>query len=251
MKKIKAITRFQIALLLSNKTAFIYTLVFPIGYLVYMLTATKFAYTQTTDVVTFLSPYWAYIIVGSVLNGWVSNIISTRENNFLKVYTSIVGDKRYIFFANFLVASLSSFTQILLFDILFFGMTRSLNLTVFTLSVVVAIVANILVTLGSIAFLKLRVPIATVTIYLTGYLLLGLLLVNVQSTNLLTKILLNLFDAYYFVTTLAINLGSVMTSGQFTSVADLIALVITSISYVLIGVVLLDKVSVSSRFSRA
>lgn len=251
MKKIKAITRFQIALLLSNKTAFIYTLIFPIGYLVYMLTATKFAYTQTTYVITFLSPYWAYIIVGSVLNGWVSNIISTRENNFLKVYTSIVGDKRYIFFANFLVAALSSFTQILLFDGLFFGMTRSFNLTVFALSVVVAVLANILVTLGSIAFLKLRVPIATVTIYLTGYLLFGLLLVNVQSTNLLTKILLNLFDAYYFVTTLAINLGSIMTSGQFTSTADLIALVITSISYVLIGVVLLDKVSVSSRFSRA
>ncbi|QBO37201.1 hypothetical protein EQG49_12415 [Periweissella cryptocerci] len=251
MKKIKAITRFQFALLFANKTSFIYTLLFPVGYLLYMLATTQNHSTDTMNSIVFLSPYLSYIIVGAVLNGWISNLISTRENNFLKVFTSIVGDKKYILFSNFIVVVLSSLVQILLFCLFFFVMTKSFSLLVLTMALIVAISADVIVALGSVIFLFLRVPVATMSIYLTGYLLFGLLLLNVQTNNLIFNIILNTLDAYYFVTTLVLNLGDFMVSGQVMSTNDVLAILVVMVLYSLLGGVLINKIPISSRYSRA
>lgn len=50
-----------------------------------------------------LLPFVGYMVVTGVLNGWVMNTLISRERNFLKTFTSIVGNKLYIFAANFVV----------------------------------------------------------------------------------------------------------------------------------------------------
>ena len=96
LKKILALFKFQINITLSNKFFLVYTLLLPAVNLFLALSKRGIGL-DAQEKFVFLTPYISYIIVIAMLFGWAGNIVSLRENNYLKVFSSLTGSKFYIF----------------------------------------------------------------------------------------------------------------------------------------------------------
>ena len=66
-----------------------------------------------------------------MLFGWAGNIVSLRENNYLKVFSSLTGSKFYIFAVNLLVNFLLTIVQINILLFIFELITKSVDLELF------------------------------------------------------------------------------------------------------------------------
>ncbi|MDB8633785.1 hypothetical protein PNV04_07375, partial [Streptococcus mutans] len=111
LKKILALFKFQINITLSNKFFLVYTLLLPAVNLFLALSKRGIGL-DAQEKFVFLTPYISYIIVIAMLFGWAGNIVSLRENNYLKVFSSLTGSKFYIFAVNLLVNFLLTIVQI-------------------------------------------------------------------------------------------------------------------------------------------
>lgn len=187
------------------------------------------------------------MVITGVINGWVMNTLMSREKNFLKTFTSIVGNKFYIFTANFFVNLVSNVVQISLVVVIFQMITNSFNFSVLLLLIITAILMDILVSLASTIVLVSRMKLSSIPMILTTYIIVGLVLSGIQTNNLLFRVLLNSVSMY----TLTSDLGGLLYHISDASLFNITSVLLPSILIVLVGITLMKKVPVSSIHTRA
>ena len=130
LKKLLALFRFQLNITLSNKFFLVYTLLLPAVNLFVALDKRETAL-HAQEKLVLLTPYISYIIVIAMLFGWAGNIVSLRENNYLKVFSSLTGSKFYVFTVNLLVNFFLAIVQVNILLLIFECINRSIDLKLF------------------------------------------------------------------------------------------------------------------------
>ncbi|HJG38675.1 MAG TPA: hypothetical protein K8V44_02580, partial [Staphylococcus saprophyticus] len=128
MKKLYALFKFQLNIALDNKFNLIFSLLFPIvGMVMTIVERTEASNSLKLDYDMML-PYISYIIVLSMLFGWIGTISQLRENGFFKMFTSLSGSKYYIILVNFLINLLLNFCQVNILVGIYFIIVRNYSL---------------------------------------------------------------------------------------------------------------------------
>ncbi|CAK1231038.1 hypothetical protein [Fructobacillus tropaeoli] len=242
IKKIKALIFFQIKVALDNKMDLVYSFFMPLAYLLVNTMSNSHRQISSANQLSDLLPFVGYMVVTGVLNGWVMNTLISRERNFLKTFTSIVGNKLYIFAANFVVNLFSNLLQVLAIVAIYQGITHSINSLVILILLTTAVVMDIIVSLASTIILISRMKLSSIPMILTTYIIVGLALSGLQTNNFLLHILLNMVSMY----TLTIDVGSLIYHQGNVSMATVMPVLLPIIVIAIVGLILVKKVPVSS-----
>lgn len=244
-KKLSALSKFEVNIALDNKGLFIYTLVFPALYFIYAFVSSNHDLTNLA-IRYHLLGFWSYIILTGVLNQVITAMISMRENSFLKMFTFISGDRRLIFYANLIPQTLVIQAEILIFDIIAAVFYRpDLEILEFMFACWLLNFIIIPVVAFYTSFL-LAIPMRaqTLGVFMMGYLLLALLL-SYGTTSKLLNILLVIVNPSSFV----VDVYSLFFA-QTDLMTTLITVSVAGIAYVIVGNVIVAKMSLNSVISR-
>ena len=214
LKKILALFKFQLNITLSNKFFLVYTLFLPAVNLFLALNR-RGAVLSNQEKVLFLSPYISYIIVIAMLFGWAGNIISLRENNYLKVFSSLSGSKFYIFAVNLLVNFLLTIVQVNILLLLFEFISKSVDLELFILFNVLTVLGAGICFFAFSVFLKLSLNTVTLQAVLTSYLLLSLLSLEYAPDNAVLSGLFHFMNVFSLINEIGLMIGDKL-AGTFS-----------------------------------
>ena len=245
-KKIKALIAFQISIVMDNKMVFVYSLVMPLAYLMLNLFSngkSALSYQQQLD---HLLPVVGYVCITGVLNGWVMGVLVMRENSFLKMFTSIVGDKRYIFFANYLISLFSNSIQVIIITITYQVFSKSLSYKIFLIMLITAIIMITVTSLISSVVLMMRMKYSSIPMILTTYILLGFLISGLQPKQIFLRVLFNIVDMY----SLTKDLGNLLFHLSQLHTYSVVIVCVPIFVAVIIGAILIDRIPVSSIHTR-
>ncbi|GAP00058.1 hypothetical protein [Fructobacillus ficulneus] len=246
-KKVRALCTFNLKVALDNKIVFLYSFVMPLAYLLFNVVSGNHHHIGTTNQLNTLIPIVAYMVVTGVLNGWVMTILVMRETNFLKTFTSIVGNKLLIFLSNFLINLCLNLLQIIAVALLYQISTSSFDLPVLALILVTAFCVDIVVSLAATVFLVAKMKQSSISMVLTTYIVLGIYLVGNQPQGLLARIGFNLVDMY----SLTVDVGYLFYHLNHLTTFAVLAVILPVLLIIGIGGFLLKRVPVSSIHTRA
>ncbi|GKT03333.1 hypothetical protein [Furfurilactobacillus entadae] len=244
LKKTIALGKFETNIVLDNKLVIVYTLLFPAVFFLYHFFAGGARQLASGQVLQMLSGYWSYIIVAGVLNGIINGMINMRENNFLKMFSFIAGDKRLIFYANLIPQIFVIQVELLIFNVIALCCYRADGHVI--LSTLVAMLINFIlipIIVFFTAFLLL-VPMKGQEsgIVITGYLVFGMGLLAVKSA----QVGLNGILSFLAPTVYVKNVYQVLFSQ--TAPALMPALILSGIAvfYLLIGNLIIARINLNS-----
>lgn len=246
INKIKALIRFQINISLDNKVSFLFSLLFPIGFIVSNLSEySQKGFLNGQQQFLVVLPYISYVVILGMLYGWVEGTSATRENNFLKMFTSLVGDKRYIFVSNFIVNFILILIQSILINLIFQIVTEYYSFQSIVLTILVVSIMSTVSFLGLSLILHFKIRAASLQIFLTGYLIVGLFLLNIDVISPLIYFVMNIFNLYY----LSNDLGLILIN-KLSLFDSLVFVLITCLLLAISGWTLISKIPVFSKFNR-
>lgn len=237
LKKILALFKFQINITLSNKFFLVYTLLLPAVNLFLALSKRGIGL-DAQEKFVFLTPYISYIIVIAMLFGWAGNIVSLRENKYLKVFSSLTGSKFYIFAVNLLVNFLLTSVQINILLFIFELITKSVDLELFVFFNILTFLGVAICFFAFAIFLKLSVNAVTLQAILTSYLLLSLLSLEYTSKNIILSGLFHFINIFSLVNEIGLTI-----SGKLVDAAPLY---LPIFAWVIVGSYCLKESSVFS-----
>lgn len=249
MRKLFSLIEFESRLALEDKLVFLYTLIFPAAYFL-VVSWNNFAagdQLSDSDITSSLFSFWGYIMVVGVVNQMTMVIFQMRENNFLKMYTFIAGDKRLIYYANLIPQTIILQVEIALFDLLAVVIYRPNSqllqlmgacwLMNFLIIPVVAFFTSVILIMP----LKLK----TVSLFLTGYVLAALLLASFSFHSLLLTVILTLINPVDFQQN-----AYLLLVNHVHFLGNILMLTVIGLIYVILGNVIIAKMSLASRTSR-
>ncbi len=169
--------KLQLKISMKNKIVFLYSLIIPV---VLMFVNQRSDYKNMNIVYSF----WAYIVVTTILNGFMMNVISLRENGFLKTLSYMIGSKESIVISLFLEQLLLIEIQILLFNVILSLFIKPLAPIVFLYGFLVTGLATLLGTsMLSVLFL-LKIKLQTFNTITSIFFLVGIVLLNINPSGI-------------------------------------------------------------------
>lgn len=227
-----AIFRLQLKIALKNKIVFFYTLIIPI----IMLFLNRGANFRDGYV---LYLYWSYIVVTTILNGFMMSLIQLRETGFLKTLSYTVGSKLSVILSSFLVQLLIIQIEIFLFNLVVLFLITPISPVTFLYGFLVTFLSSIVCTsMLSVLFL-LKIKERTFNVVINIFLFVDIFLLGMHPTGVWNYLLtiVNPFQLVYelyaipaTIDTFTITLGSVTTI------------------YLLMGFFILNRVSESVKY---
>lgn len=187
-----AMLKVQIKLALREKTYFVYTLLVPI----FMVLINKTQDFQDNEA---LYIYWSYIVVTTVFNGFLINIIKLREGGLFKTLAYLMGSKHSIVLANLLVQVLVVQFEICFFNLIVTVFITHLSLITFVYGFLVSFLATLLCAAMMSGLLLLKVNRMTFNVLMGGFFFLGIIFLDVHTVGVWNYILtvLNPFQLIY------------------------------------------------------
>ncbi|WP_125583915.1 hypothetical protein [Levilactobacillus cerevisiae] len=235
-RKLKILSRFELRQTWDDKGILFYTLICPSIYFVIVTFSSGGHPFGLHNLAYQLLGYWAYIILVGVLNGFQFGLIGMRENNFLKMFTIIAGDKRLIFYSNLLVQVVFVQIEVVLFDLIV------LILNPASLSLVPMMVGGFLLNFILIPIvagfsnfiLLLPLKMNVMSLLMMGYIFLGMLLINLPyQQNSLLNIVLTILSPFSYLINFYVNALRVISQPTLLNVAllGIVALVYLTVGY--------------------
>lgn len=218
------IFKIQLQMAIKEKIVFFYTLIIPI----IMAFFNKGPNFHGNEV---LYVYWAYIVVTTVLNGFLMNLVKIRNNGFFKEESPLIESR-------FSILTTAFFTQLLIVqgEIMIFNLIVHLFVTpVSPYTFLYGFLVSFLTTIVSISMMSLLLLVKmkqfTFLIIINLLLLFGLVLLQIRPAGTWNYILtmINPFQFIYALYSVPciLNLFSIML-GIFT------------ISYLIVGIIILS-----------
>lgn len=229
-----AMFKLQLKVALKDRLFFFYTLVIPI----IMALLNRGEYFQDNDA---LYIYWAYIVVTTVLNGFLMKIIQLREDGFLKTLFYLTGSKLSIIMSSFLVQLVVVQLEILSFNLLVMLLITPVSLTTFIYGFLGSFLATLLCTAMLSGLLLLRIRQGLFNTLIVIFLLGGIILLGIRPTGYWNYLLtvLNPFQLIY---------GLYLVPGTSNVFGILIGFCI--VGYLLLGFLVFHNISVKSQLNR-
>ncbi len=188
------------------------------------------------------------VLVG-VINQITSAIVTMRENNFLKMFTFIAGDKRLIYYANLIPQIFIIQAEILIFDVVaaivyrvdpavieFMALTWLAN---FLIIPIVSFFTSLI--------LLAPVKVQTMGALMTGYIFLGLALAYISTGSFALNTVLAAINPGNFI----IRAYILMIPGVSHHVSYLVMLAVVAVVYTIVSNVVISRMSLNSSTSRA
>ncbi|AMV69581.1 Hypothetical protein ADU73_1183 [Pediococcus damnosus] len=250
LHKIMVLAHFYLKMNLREKTVFIYTLGFPTAY--FMISQSKLIFAQThqssTDIINLLFEFWAYILICSILNGVTDAMVSGRENNLLKTFTYLTGNKKIFFFAHLITQLVLTLGEILLFTLAAMLLMHSFNFIILLISIFYTSIG--VFTLGIFANLLLlfHIKVQTYNVLANGTIFAALLLSAVHPGAHFLHFLIDFFPLNYATDILNVILMSFHQENVDPFV--LLTVLIVTISYLSIGFLSLNHASIATNTSK-
>lgn len=214
-----ALFKIQLTIAFKERFYFVYTLIVPM-FMVFLNKTLDFQDNESIYV------YWSYIVVTTVFNGFLLNLVRLRESGFLKTLTYLSGSRHSIVLANLLVQLVIVQLEIFLFNLyVTFFITH-----VSALTFVYGFLSSSLITILCIAmmsiFFILKIRRATFNYLVGGIFTIGVLLLGVhpQGTN---KAILTVFSPFQFVYGLYVIPCSTIRYAIFLAFCSLLYLTIS------------------------
>ncbi|QYN59371.1 hypothetical protein GYM68_09025 [Lactobacillus panisapium] len=174
LRKTRSFIRFYFDLSLDNKFTFVFTLLFPIAYL--LITYSRVKSMNSNQQMINLIGMIAYIIVDTALNCVTLRIFATRDSGYIKAYYFASGSKWAIYWANLIVQLLTVVLENLFFIIFSMILYGIFSIKLLILLVVLTIITFPFVSLGFNFIFLLPFRESSLSI-LSTTLLLGFLLI--------------------------------------------------------------------------
>ena len=231
IKKIKSLVYFELNITLDNKIVLVYTLVFPIIFLLFNRNANI-----TND--SYLYGYWSYIIVTGILSGIVAGTISMRESNFLKMFSYLAKSKGYVFVSNLISQIIVLELELLIFNIFSMLIARNFNIKIIIYCFLSSLIMIPLCGMFVSFFLVMKMRQNTFNVLLNGYLLIMLASFYVKFNTTITWILMAINPFVYFS-----NMYKLFTFQQVDFI-NLVVLFFLGIAYSLIGVISIRRMPI-------
>lgn len=223
-----AMFKIQLKIALKERFYFVYTLIVP----VFMVFINK---TQDFQDNESLYIYWSYIVVTTVFNGFLINIIRLRESGFFKTLTYLMGSKHSIVLSNILVQVIVIQSEIFLFNLTVTLLITHISLVTFVYAFLATFLAAFLVMSMLSIFLILQVKQSSFNILSGGFFVLGIVLLGSHPQGIF-EYLSTFFNPFQFVYGLYI---APCTSWQFISL-----IFMGIISYLSMGVLIFKNISI-------
>lgn len=251
MNDIKALSKVYLINMLSNKFVFIFNLLLPTIYFLYLngkyWSRSQVTFDQSTNLV--MSNFWAYIIIVTILNNVIIAIISQRENGSYKQLFFIVGSKWKILIAIFLVQLAVLNGELIIFNIMAMIVFHNFHISLIVAGILSAtIIALPVAGISSILFLW-KVKIESINL-LVSVLLFGLFaLSSVPESGSIINVF-SLLNPVTYTVEMAFQILSLFANHMVSNQTILIWLLVTII-YGFIGWFSVSKLSVHSVIDRA
>ncbi|MBZ1523973.1 hypothetical protein J3336_11140 [Leuconostoc mesenteroides] len=234
--------------MLSNKFVFIFNLVIPTIYFLYININSFMRDSVTFNHETFkvIGYFWAYIILVTILNNVIVGMISQRESGFYKQTFFIVGSKYKILGANFLVQLLVLNIELLIINFVVMFTAHYWSIKLLLAGIMASIVVSLPIAFaGSILFM-LKIKIESINI-LVSILLFGLFIgmhVPNNRENLITTFT-SLINPLSYITEVSYQVLLFLFNAKLYYSEIVVCLLVTLI-YVLIGWYSISKLSVNA-----
>ena len=246
-KKIYALSKFETNIATDDKFIFVYTLVFPAVYFIYVFFS-QHPTTNTHGIYFTLTGFWSYILVMGISTGFIGGIMDMKMTNFLKMFYFITGNKTDIYYANLIPQMVIIQVEILIFDLLA-GILLHISLTMF-LAMLGAFLVNFLLIpiIAGFMFFFFLVPfkkLQAYTIFSTGYMFIGLGLLVVSNNSQLINTLLMIINPFTYITRVYY-----LTQGFSFSLFSLILILLIAVIYLTINAITIKKMDIVSTMQR-
>lgn len=187
-----AMFKLQLKIAYKEKLAYFYTLIIPIV----MVFINKGNYFQDNEA---LYVYWSYIVVITILNGFLMKIIKLRENGFLKTLIYLTGSKFSVLAGTFVVQLLNIQLQIVIFNLVVALFITKVSLITFLYGFLVSFLATFLCAAMLSGLLLLRIKTWWFNGLITIFLWIGIILLGIRPSGVSNYILtiLNPFQLIY------------------------------------------------------
>ncbi|CAJ1178379.1 hypothetical protein [Companilactobacillus nantensis] len=187
-----AILKVQIRIALKERFYFIYTLIVPI----FMVFINKNQDLQDNES---LYIYWSYIVVTTVFNGFLINLIRLREGGFFKTLTYLMGSRHSIVLANLLVQFFVIQLEIFLFNLVVTIFITHVSAITFLYGFLVSFLAALLCSAMMSGLLLLRMKQVYFNLLISCFFILGIGLLGIRPHGILNYVLtmINPFQLIY------------------------------------------------------
>jgi len=229
-----AMFKLQLKLALKDKLIFFYTLIIPI----IMLFVNRGQSLQDNEA---LYIYWSYIVVTTVLNGFLMKLIQLRENGFLKTLSYLTGSKLSIIMSAFLVQLVVVQLEILMFNLVVTVLITPVSLMTFLYGFLVSFMATLLCSAMLSGLLILKIKYVFFNLLIAGFLFSGIILLGIRPTGH-WNYLLTIFNPFQLIYGLYVV--------PCTSIVFEIFIGICIICYLWMGFLIINNVSIRSHLSR-
>lgn len=228
-----AIFKIQIRIALKERFYFIYTLIVPI----IMVFINKTQDFQDNEA---LYIYWSYIVVTTVFNGFLINLIRLRESGFFKTLTYLIGSRHSIVLANLLVQFLVIQLEIFIFNLFVTIFITHISLVTFLYGFLVSFLAALLCSAMMSGLLLLKLKQEIFNLLISCFFIIGIVLLGMRPHGLLNYFLtlINPFQLIY-------ELYNVHCS----SVYEGIFLGLIAVGYLIMGGMIFKGVSIKSHLN--
>lgn len=123
----------NLKILLSEKVVFIWSVIAPIIIFIVFTFRIELSDQSTSEIIQFLSYFWAFIIISTAFNGIGLHLSRMRNHGLLKTYTLIAGGKKPIVFAVIITQFVVSVVSLIIFTV-FISIIFQLNTIMLTLT---------------------------------------------------------------------------------------------------------------------
>lgn len=219
--------KLQLKMIMQEKIVFFYTLVVPI-IMAFLNNNLNFRGNEVLYI------YWAYIVVTTVLNGFLMNLVRVRESGFFRRPSNLIDSNFSILFTAFFVQLFVIQIQILVFNLVIDGFITPVSPYTFLYGFLVSFLTTIIsISMMSLLLLfkcKQRTFYMIINLFLFG----GLLLLNARPEGVWNYILtmINPFQFIYALYSVPCIINSFsLILGIFT------------LCYMLIGIVVLSRLT--------
>ena len=245
MRRIFGFFILNLKMLLFEKVAFVWSVIFPLFIALVLQKNILDSANNSHELIKYAYWFWAFIIISTFINGIGLQTARLRENGLLKTYTLIAGSKYPIIFGMVLTQIVFSILSLTIFTTILTIIYSIFSLKLFLVMVTVVII-SIPFAFASLFLALLPVQISSISTILN--ILLYPLFIIAINFDIQKMIVLEMFNPFKYIYEIALVISSFLGLLEYKFLHP--ELVLPFLFYSLVGYLSLKKLNLLSILPR-
>lgn len=245
MRRVFGFFILNLKMLLFEKVAFVWSVVFPLFIALVMQKNILDSTSNNLDMIKYIFWFWAFIIISTFLNGIGLQTARLKESGSLKTYTLIAGSKYPIMLGIVLTQVIFAILSLVLFTTIVTLIYSVFSLKILMLMVIIVIISIPLAfATFSVALLPVQFSSISTILNILMYPIF-LVAINVDMKNVW---LLEMFNPFKFIYEISLNMGSFF--GLFDHEFLYVQFIIPLLFFGFVGYIAMRKINLLSMLQR-